>query len=90
MDALNLEFFQVQMGEKETASDWGVHLLKHLQILVALFPECFLQDHVTELKCDCFYGGLLKQFKMMVAYLQASTGEKMYSDYLHAAWEAEK
>ena len=26
----------------------------------------------------------------MVAYLMASANEKMYSDYLHAAWEAEK
>ena len=28
--------------------------------------------------------------KAMVAYLKASANEKMYSDYLHAAWEAEK
>ena len=71
------------MGEKEMVSDWGVCLLRHLQILAASFLECFLPDSVAELKHDHFYGGLPKQFKVMVAYLKASTGEKMYSDYLH-------
>ena len=35
-------------------------------------------------------GRLPKWFKVMVAYLKASTDEKTYSDYLHAVWEAEK
>ena len=35
-------------------------------------------------------GVLPKQFKAMVAYLKASAGDKVYSDYLHVAWEAEK
>ena len=51
-DALNQELFQMQMGKKETVSEWGVHLLRHLQILMALFPECFPLDHVVELKHD--------------------------------------
>ena len=70
------------MGKKETVSEWEVHLSRHLQIFVNSFPECFLPDHVAELKYDCFYGGLLKWFKAMVAYLKASSNEKMYSDYL--------
>ena len=37
-----------------------------------------------------FYGGFLKWLKAMVAYLKASTNEKMYSDYLWAVREAEK
>ena len=41
----------------------GVCLSRHLQILVASFPECFPPDHIAELKHDCFYGGLPKQFK---------------------------
>ena len=49
------------------------------------FLKCFLPDHITELKCDHLYGGLPKRLKAMVAYLKASTNEKMYSDYL---WEA--
>ena len=50
----------------------------------------FPPDHVAELKCDHFYGGLPKQLKAMVAYLKASTNEKTYSDYLWAVREAEK
>ena len=38
---------------------------------------------------DCFYGGLPKQLKAMVAYLKASPQVRTYSDYLRAR-EAEK
>ena len=84
LDALNQELFQLQMGEKETVSDWGVQLSRHLQVLAASFPECFPPDCIAELKCDCFYGGLPKQLKAMVAYLKASPQEKTYSNYLWA------
>ena len=85
LNALNQELFQLQMVEKEAVSDWGVCLLRHLQILVASFPECFPPDHITELNQDHFYGLLPKWCKVMVAYLKASADEKTYSDYLHAA-----
>ena len=62
----------------------------HLQVLAASFPDCFPPDYVSELKHVCFYGGLSRRFKAMAAYLKTSTYEKMYSDYLHAAQEAEK
>ena len=64
--------------------------MRHLQVFVASFLECFPPEHVAELKCECFYGGLPKWLKAMVAYLKASTNEKTYSDYLQAVWEAEK
>ena len=83
LDALNKELFQMQMGEKESVSE-GVHLLRHLQVLAASFLECFPPDCIAELKHDCFYGGPPKRLKAMVAYLKASTNQKMYSDYLHA------
>ena len=35
LDALNQELFQLWMADKETVSDWGIHLLRHLQVLVA-------------------------------------------------------
>ena len=90
LDALNQELFQLQMGEKETVSDWGVCLSRHLQVLAASFPERFSLDRMVELKWDCFYGGLHKQLKVMVAYLKATPDERKYSDYLHAAWEMEQ
>ena len=43
-----------------------------------------------KLKCNCFYGGLPKWLKAMVAYLKAILQEKTYSDYLWATREAEK
>ena len=39
LDALNQELFQMRMADKETVSDWGVCLSRHLQILVASFPN---------------------------------------------------
>ena len=90
LDALNQELFQLCMGEKETVSDWGVCLSRHLQIPTASFPECFPADCIAELKCNHFYGRLPKWLKAMVAYLKASVIEKMYSSYLWVAREAEK
>ena len=60
LDALNQELFQLQMADKETVSDWGIHLSRHLQTLAASFPDCFPLDHVVELKRDHSYGELLK------------------------------
>ena len=69
LDTLNQELFQLQMADKETVSDWGVCLLRNLQMLAASLPERFPPDHIAELKCDCFYDSLPKQFKGIVAYL---------------------
>ena len=60
LDMLNQELFQLLMADKETVSDWGIHLSRHLQILAASFPDHFPLECVVELKRDCFYGGLPK------------------------------
>ena len=39
LDALNHELFQLQMADKETVSDWGIHLSRHLQVLAVSFPD---------------------------------------------------
>ena len=71
LDALNQELFQLWMADNETVSDWGICLLRHLQVLTASFPDHFPPDHVAELKRDYFYGRPPKQLKVMVAYLKA-------------------
>ena len=90
MDALIQELFQLQIGEKETVSDWGVQMSRHLQVLEASFPEHFPPDHVAELRHNHFYGRLPKHLKAMVAYLKASSQEKTYSNYVWAVREAKK
>ena len=60
LDVLNQELFQLWMADKETVSDWGVHLSRHSQILAASFPDHFPPDRVAELKGDCFYDRLPK------------------------------
>ena len=59
-DVLNQELFQLQMADKETVSDWGICLSRHLQILAASFPDHFPPKCIVGLKRDCFYGGLPK------------------------------
>ena len=78
------------MVDKETVLDWGVCLTRHLQVLAASFPDHFLPDQVAELKRDCFYGGLPKRLKAMVAYLKVGVQVRTYFDYLRATQEAEK
>ena len=90
LDVLNQELFQLQMADKETVSDWGVCLSRHLQILAASFPDCFPPECVAELKRGHFYGGLPKWLKAMVAYLKVGPQVRTYSDYLSTAREAEK
>ena len=90
LDALNQELFQLQMANKETMLDLGIHLSRHLQVLAASFPDHFPTDHVAELKRDCFYGGLSKCLKAMVAYLKAGSQVRTYSDYLRVVRWAEK
>ena len=90
LDALNQDLFQLRMADKETVLDWGVHLLRHLQVLATSFPDCFPPDWVAELKRDHFYGGIPMWLKVMVAYLKASPQLRTYSDYLRATQEVEK
>ena len=84
LDVQNQELFQMCIGKKETISDWGVCLSRHLQILPASFPEHFPPDWVAKLKHDCFYSRLPKWLK------KAGVLAEMYSNYLRAAREAEK
>ena len=90
LDALNQELFQMRMADKETVSDWGIHLSRHLQILAASFLDLFPPDPIAELKRDRFYSGIPKRLKAMVAYLKVGPQVRTYSDYLRAAREAEK
>ena len=90
LDALNQELFQLWMADKETISDWSIHLSRHLQVLAASFPDHFPPDCVAELKRDHFYGRLPKWLKVMVAYLKVGPQVRTYSDYLRATCEAEK
>ena len=85
LDTLNQELFQLWRADKETVSDWGISLSRHLQVLAASFPDHFPPDWVAELKRDCFYGRLPKWLKVMVAYLKGGLQVRTYSDYLRAA-----
>ena len=60
LDVLNQELFQLWMVDKETVSDWGICLSRHLQVLATSFPDHFPPDHVVELQRDCFCGRLPK------------------------------
>ena len=48
--AFNQELFQLQMADKGTILDWGICLLRHLQVLAASFLNHFPPNHVAKLK----------------------------------------
>ena len=81
---------ELWIADKETVLDWAVHLLRHLQVLAASFPDCFPLDWVAELKRDHFYDALPKCLKAMVAYLKVGPQVRTYSNYLRVVQEAEK
>ena len=87
-DPMNQELFQLQIGKERNGIRVGVYISRHLQIIMALFLEWFPSDYIAKLKYDHLYGGLPKWFKVMVAYLKASTNGKMYSDYFQVAQES--
>ena len=60
LDVLNQELFQLWMADKETMSDLGTCLSRHLEVLAASFPDHFPPNHVAELKRDGFYDRLPK------------------------------
>ena len=41
LDAQNQELFQLWMVDKETVLNWGISLLRHLQVLVASLSDHF-------------------------------------------------
>ena len=41
LDVLKQELFQLQMADKETVLDWGIHLSRHFQVLAVSFPDHF-------------------------------------------------
>ena len=50
LDTLNQELFQMRMADKETVSDWGVCLSRHLQILAASFPNQFSSTTCSQIE----------------------------------------
>ena len=46
----NVKALDGWMADKETVSDWGVCLSRHLQVLAASFPNCFLPQSIGRVK----------------------------------------
>ena len=62
LDALNQELFQLCMVDRETVSDWGICLSRHLQVLG--LPSLILPpNHVAELKRDQFMADFPSDWK---------------------------
>ena len=82
LDVLNQELFQLQMVDKETVSDWGICLSRHLQVLAASFPDHFLPDHVAELEEGLILQQTSQAIKSDGSLPEGGTKVKTYSDYL--------
>ena len=54
-NALSKELYSIKQGTGENVAEFGVCLLQQVQILQNKYPSRIQQEHVEEVKCDCFY-----------------------------------
>ena len=57
-NTLSKELYSLKQGMGENGAEFGVHLTQQAQILQIEYPSRIQQEHVEELRWDCFYEGL--------------------------------
>ena len=84
------ELYFLKQGSGENVDDFGVHLLKQVQILQSEYPGRIQQQHIEEMKWDHFYEGLSPKYQDMLVHKVHGKHPTNYSDLLFAAEKLEK
>ena len=58
-DALSKELYSLKQGMGENVAEFRVCLSQKVKILQMEYPSRIQQEHVEEVKWDCFYEGLI-------------------------------
>ena len=61
-DALCKELYSLKQGMGENVAEFWVHLSQQVQILQMEYPSQIQQEHVEEVKWDCFHKGLNPEY----------------------------
>ena len=67
-----------------------VHPSQQVQILQTGYPSIIQQEHVEEVKWDCFYKGLRSKYQQMLAHEVNDENPITYSELLLAAQKLER
>ena len=89
-NALSKELYSLRQGMGENVAEFGVHLSQQVQILQTEYPSRIQQEHVEEVKWDCFYKGLSPEYQWMLAHKVDGENPVTYSELLLAAWKRER
>ena len=88
-DTLSKELYSLKQGSGENVAKFGLCLLQQVQILQSEYPGRIQQEHVEEIKWDCFYEGLSPEYRCMLAHKVDAKHPASYSNLLLAVWKLE-
>ena len=89
-DTLSKELYSLKQGSGENVAKFGVCLSQQVQILQLEYLGRIQQEHIEEMKQDCFYKGLSLEYQWMLAHKVNGEHPARYSNLLLAAWKLER
>ena len=89
-DAFSKELYSLKQGMGENVAEFGVCHSQQVKILQMEYPGRIQQEHVEEVKQDCFYEGLSPEYWQMVAHKDDGEHPVTYSELLLAAQKLER
>ena len=89
-NTLSKELYSLKQGMGENVAEFGVHLSHKVQILQTWYPSRIQQEHVEEMKQDCFYDGLSPGYSWMLAHKVDGENPVTYSKLLLTAQKLER
>ena len=89
-NTISKELYSLKQGSRENVAEFGVCLLQQVQILQSEYPGRIQQEHVEEMKWDCFYKGLNPKYRHMLTHKVDGKHPISYSNLLLAAQKLER
>ena len=89
-DALSKELYSLKQVIGENVAEFRVCLSQQVQILQMEYPSQIQQEHVEEVRWDCFYEGLSPEYQQMLAHKVNGENPVIYSKLDLAAQKLER
>ena len=89
-NALSKELYSLKQGSGKNAAKFGVYLSQQVQIIQSEYLGWIQQEHVEEMKQDCFYEGLNCKYQCMLAHKVDGEHSASCSNLLLAAQKLER
>ena len=89
-DTLSKELYSLKQGIGENVAEFRVCLSQQVQILQTEYPSRIQQEHVEEIKWDCFNEGLSHEYWQMLTHKVNGENAVTYSKLLLAAQKLER